>query len=107
MVIWGSACLAEDLDIRLADGTFATLLFSTGKVICTDQLKDAIKSITSAGLGAFVGYASSHFFIKYALKISVFPCATLCLLLLLLVLLRLRVLMLFISAFAFAFASVA
>jgi len=34
---WGSACLAEDIEIRLADGTFATLQNSTGKAIWTDQ----------------------------------------------------------------------
>jgi len=37
VAIWGSACLAEDTEIRLADGTFATLLDSTGKAIWTDQ----------------------------------------------------------------------
>jgi len=37
VVIWGSACLAEDTEIHLADGTFATLLDSTGKAIWTDQ----------------------------------------------------------------------
>jgi len=37
VVIWGSACLAEDTEIRLADGTFSTLLDSTGKAIWTDQ----------------------------------------------------------------------
>jgi len=29
--------LAEDIEIRLADGTFATLQNSTGKAIWTDQ----------------------------------------------------------------------
>jgi len=36
-ITWGSACLAEDIKIRLADGTFATLQNSTGKEIWTDQ----------------------------------------------------------------------
>ena len=36
-ITWGSACLAEDIEIRLADGTFATLQNSTGKAIWTDQ----------------------------------------------------------------------
>jgi len=36
-ITWGSACLAEDIEIRLADGTFATLQDSTGKAIWTDQ----------------------------------------------------------------------
>jgi len=34
---WGSACLAEDTEIRLADGTFASLQHSIGKEIWTDQ----------------------------------------------------------------------
>ena len=33
----GSACLAEDIEIRLADGTFITLQNSAGKEIWTDQ----------------------------------------------------------------------
>jgi len=37
LAIWGSACLAEDTEIHLADGTFAPLLHSTGKAIWTDQ----------------------------------------------------------------------
>jgi len=36
-ITWGSACLAEDIEIRLADGTFATLQNSTGKAIWTVQ----------------------------------------------------------------------
>ena len=36
-ITWGSACLAEDIEIRLADGTFAMLQNSTGKAIWTDQ----------------------------------------------------------------------
>ena len=36
-ITWGSACLAEDIEIRLADCTFATLQNSTGKAIWTDQ----------------------------------------------------------------------
>jgi len=36
-ITWGSACLAEDTEIRLADGTFASLQNSTGKEIWTDQ----------------------------------------------------------------------
>jgi len=35
--IWGSACLAEDTEIRMADGTFSKLLNSAGKQIWTDQ----------------------------------------------------------------------
>jgi len=35
--IWGSACLAEDTEILLADGTFVSLLHSIGKAIGTDQ----------------------------------------------------------------------
>jgi len=31
--IWGSACLAEDTEIRMADGTFSMI----GKEIWTDQ----------------------------------------------------------------------
>jgi len=34
---WATACLAEDTDIRLADGTFAPLQHSLGKKIWTDQ----------------------------------------------------------------------
>ena len=34
---WGSACLAEDTEILLADGTFVSLLHSIGKAIWTDQ----------------------------------------------------------------------
>ena len=34
---WASACLAEDTEIRLADGTFASLQHSLGKEIWTDQ----------------------------------------------------------------------
>ena len=34
---WASACLAEDTEIRLADGTFASLQHSFGKEIWTDQ----------------------------------------------------------------------
>ena len=37
VAIWGSACLAEDTEIHLADGTFASLLHSIGKAIWTDQ----------------------------------------------------------------------
>ena len=36
-ITWGSACLAEDTKICLADGTFASLQNSTGKEIWTDQ----------------------------------------------------------------------
>jgi hypothetical protein len=36
-ITWGSACLAEDTEIRMADGTFATLQNSAGKEIWTDQ----------------------------------------------------------------------
>jgi len=36
-ITWGSACLAEDTEIRLADGTFASLQNSIGKEIWTDQ----------------------------------------------------------------------
>jgi len=35
--VWASACLAEDTEIRLADGTFASLQHSLGKEIWTDQ----------------------------------------------------------------------
>ena len=34
---WGSACLAEDTEIRMADGTFSMLQNSVGKEIWTDQ----------------------------------------------------------------------
>jgi len=34
---WASACLAEDTEIRLPDGTFAPLQHSLGKKIWTDQ----------------------------------------------------------------------
>jgi len=33
----GSACLVEDTEILLADGTFVSLLHSIGKAIWTDQ----------------------------------------------------------------------
>ena len=36
-IICGSGCLAEDTEIRLADGTFASLRSSIGKEIWTDQ----------------------------------------------------------------------
>jgi len=36
-IIWGSACLAEDTEIRMADGTFSMLQNSVGKEIWTDQ----------------------------------------------------------------------
>jgi len=36
-VTWGSACLVEDTEILLADVTFVSLLYSTGKAIWTDQ----------------------------------------------------------------------
>jgi len=36
-ITWGSACLTADTEIRLADGTFATLQNSAGKAIWTDQ----------------------------------------------------------------------
>jgi len=36
-ITWGPACLAEDIEIRMADGTFATLQNSAGKEIWTDQ----------------------------------------------------------------------
>jgi len=35
--IWGSACLAEDTEIRMMDGTFSMLQNSGGKQIWTDQ----------------------------------------------------------------------
>jgi len=41
-ITWWSACLAEDIEIRLADGTFATLQNSTGKAIWTDQQENRI-----------------------------------------------------------------
>ena len=31
MITWGSACLAEDTEIRLADGNFASLQHPIGK----------------------------------------------------------------------------
>jgi hypothetical protein len=34
---WGSACLGEDTEILLADGTFASLLHSIGQAIWTDK----------------------------------------------------------------------
>jgi len=37
MITCGSACLAEDTEIRLADGTFASLQNSIGKEIWIDQ----------------------------------------------------------------------
>ena len=37
VAIWGSACLAEDTEILLANGTFVSLLHSIGKAIWTDQ----------------------------------------------------------------------
>jgi len=36
-ITWGSACLTEDTEIRMADGTFATIQNSAGKEIWTDQ----------------------------------------------------------------------
>jgi len=36
-ITWGSACLAEDTEIRLTDGTFASLQNSIGREIWTDQ----------------------------------------------------------------------
>ena len=36
-ITWGSACLAEDTEIRMADGTFAKIQNSVGKEIWTDQ----------------------------------------------------------------------
>jgi len=37
MTIWGSACLAEDTEIRMTDGTFSILQNSVGKEIWTDH----------------------------------------------------------------------
>jgi len=37
VAIWGSACLAEDTEILLANRTFVSLLHSIGKVIWTDH----------------------------------------------------------------------
>ena len=39
---WGAACLAEDTEIRLADGTFAQIQNSVGKSIWTDQKEERI-----------------------------------------------------------------
>jgi len=36
-ITWGSACLAEDTEIRMPDGTFVTIQNSVGKEIWTDQ----------------------------------------------------------------------
>jgi len=36
-ILWGSTCLAEDTEIRMADGTFSTIQNSAGKEIWTDQ----------------------------------------------------------------------
>jgi len=36
-ITWGSACLEEDTEILLADGTFVSLLHSIGQAIWTDQ----------------------------------------------------------------------
>jgi len=36
-ITWGSACLTEDTEICMADGTFATIQNSVGKEIWTDQ----------------------------------------------------------------------
>ena len=36
-ITWGSACLVEDTEILLADGTFVSLLHSIGQAIWTDQ----------------------------------------------------------------------
>ena len=35
--LWGSACLAEGTEIRMADGTFSIIQNSVGKEIWTDQ----------------------------------------------------------------------